>query len=156
MATAAVLQSHRRLPPTRLPQIRRSGFVNSAVGDTRYSSPSNLPLTCSCMNQLVCVCVCMIIRAGMFMFVYEVEGMNPNEIFYGPVDLLIVPQVLSLLTPNLSETTCWAWVFSPSPLLLCVLLLSLVPFSSRCPPSCFMQLFQTQKDLRFSCSIYLS
>lgn len=37
--------------------------------------------------------------------------MNPNEIFYGPVDLLIVPQVLSLLTPNLLETTCWAWFF---------------------------------------------
>ena len=32
-------------------------------------------------------------------------GLNPNEIFYGPVDLLIVPQVLSLLTPNLSDPT---------------------------------------------------
>lgn len=61
---------------------------------------------------------------GHFMFVcmcMRLGGMNPNEIFYGPVDLLIVPQVLSLLTPNLLETTCWAWFFSPSPLLLLVL-----------------------------------
>lgn len=34
--------------------------------------------------------------------------MNPIEIFYGPVDLLIVPQVLSLLTPNLYAPTCSA------------------------------------------------
>lgn len=40
----------------------------------------------------VCVCVC----ARVFLL----EGMNPNEIFYGPVDLLIVPQVLSLLTTH--------------------------------------------------------
>lgn len=48
----------------------------------------------------------------LYLCVYGVGGMNPNEIFYGPVDLLIVPQVLSLLTPNLLETTCWAWFFS--------------------------------------------
>lgn len=61
--------------------------------------------------MFVCICV----YTGLV-------GMNPNEIFYGPVDLLIVPQVLSLLTPNLLKTTCWAWFFSPSPLLLCAFL----------------------------------
>lgn len=92
--------------------------------------------TCCCLNLLVCAH--MYKCHGHFMFVcicvYGAGGMNPNEIFYGPVDLLIVPQVLSLLTPNLSETTCWAWFFSPSLLLLLLCIssfLSSLPLFSR-------------------------
>lgn len=80
-------------------------------------------------SLFVCICV------------YWAGGMNPNEIFYGPVDLLIVPQVLSLLTPNLLETTCWVWFFlfvsSLPPLLLFITVFFL--FSSRWPQSCRLQ-----------------
>ena len=61
----------------------------------------------------VCVCVCVL---HLFVIVIvsrwgggrgagwgDAVGMNPNEIFYGPVVLLIVPLVLSLLTPNLAD-----------------------------------------------------
>lgn len=69
----------------------------------------------------------------LFMFVcvcargFLLEGMNPNEIFYGPVDLLIVPQVLSLLTTHF-------FIFQGDPLGSALLrLTSLLPvFSS--PP----------------------
>lgn len=54
----------------------------------------------------------------LYLCVYSAGRMNPNEIFYGPVDLLIVPQVLSLLTPNLLETTCWDRFFYLYPLFL--------------------------------------
>lgn len=70
---------------------------------SRYSSHVQLKSSlCACghMFMFICICVCWF------------GGMNPNEIFYGPVDLLIVPQVLSLLTPHLLKTTCWAWFFS--------------------------------------------
>lgn len=71
--------------------------------------PPHTPASvCACVKVsgtfYVCLYLCVGVGAG---------GMNPNEIFYGPVDLLIVPQVLSLLTPNLFETTCWVWFFSP-------------------------------------------
>ena len=74
---------------------------------------------CVCVCVSVCVCICISVRdtyVCLFAWVYVAGGMNPNELFYGPVDLLIVPQVLSLLTPNLLETTCRAWFFSASPL----------------------------------------
>lgn len=74
-----------------------------------------------CQGHFIFVC---------YLCVYGVGGMNPNEIFYGPVDLLIVPQVLSLLTPNLLETTCWAWFFSLSPSLLLFFVLFFILYSS--------------------------
>lgn len=65
----------------------------------------------------VCVCVC----------VFLLEGMNPNEIFYGPVDLLIVPQVLSLLTTHF-------FIFQGDPLGSALLrLTSLLPVFSSSP-----------------------
>lgn len=67
----------------------------------------------------VCVCVCVC--------VFLLEGMNPNEIFYGPVDLLIVPQVLSLLTTHF-------FIFQGDPLGSALLrLTSLLPVFSSFP-----------------------
>ena len=125
------------MPPTCVLKQRLVGvFVTSPPAQFSmlpYFS-SNIHLTCSCLNQRVCAC--MYKCQGHFIFVCYlcvsgVGGMNPNEIFYGPVDLLIVPQVLSLLTPNLLETTCWAWFFSLSPsLLLLLFLLFFILYSS--------------------------
>lgn len=94
-------------------------------------------------NQLVCVHTHLCVFVCVFCFylcvcVYGFGGMNPNEIFYGPVDLLIVPQVLSLLAPHLFETTYWAWFFSPFHLLI-VLFFNLSSSSSplKLTPSLF-------------------
>lgn len=67
-------------------------------------SPGELRSCSLWLFMVVCVCVCT---------QFFLEGMNSNEIFYGPVDLLIVPQVLSLLTTHFyfSKATLWAQLF---------------------------------------------
>lgn len=132
---------HDCLPPTRVHKQRLVGeclwlylphtIFHALLFFFRYTAGVQLHKLKWCLSLSVRVCAHTCKRQGHFMFVCVylwVGGMNPNEIFYGPVDLLIVPQVLSLLTPNLLVTTCWAWFFSISsafpPMLFCALSLS--------------------------------
>lgn len=144
MVTVGVHSKHHRYPPTCIPEQR-------LVGECLWLSllhnfPALLFFLRYSHHMQLRVCVCISVRDILCLYLYGAGGMNPNEIFYGPVDLLIVPQVLSLLTTNLLVTTCWAWFFSQSPrlLLLCFSsFLSPLPLSSRWPQSCLLQLSET-------------
>lgn len=123
---------------------------------TLYNFSLYIRFTCSCINPCVCARICRSVRDILCLFVFVcacvcacmgLGGMNPNEIFYGPVDLLIVPQVLSLLTPNLLETTCWAWFFSQSPLLLVLFFILFSSSSFLKVTSRFRQFSQTSRHI---------